>query len=128
MREVAAGVLASAVLPVKRIASGADITYHTRGLLEACRDANVTTHVPQNTNRVSSSAIDERTTRHAGYAVSERMRKWVEWRFCLGKPIGLMRQVIARVLDEVDQLLAPRMAADNLPRLRSLAQLRQRCA
>jgi hypothetical protein len=48
--------------------------------------------------------------------------------FGWGKLIGLMRQVMVRGLDKADQLLTLTMAAYNLTRLRSLAQLRPQCA
>jgi hypothetical protein len=56
---------------------GADKGYDTRGFVEVLRSLGVTPHVAQNiTNR--SSAIDGRTTRHAGYRVSQQKRKLIE--------------------------------------------------
>ena len=127
-REVAAVMLADVAQPGKRITVGADKAYDTRGFVKACRDTNVTPHVARNTNRLGGSAIDGRTTRHAGYAISQRKRKCIEQCFGWGKLIGPMRQVMVRGLDKVDQLLTLTMAAYNLTRLRSLAQLRLQCA
>jgi transposase len=127
-REVAAAMLADVALPGKRITVGADNAYDTRGFVKACRQNNVTPHVAQNTNRVRGSAIDGRTTRHEGFAVSQRKRKCIEQCFGWGKLIGPMRQVMVRGLDKVDQLLTLTMAVYNLTRLRSLAQLRPQCA
>jgi transposase len=56
---------------------GADNGYDTREFVATLRHLGVTPHVAQNTTR-RRSAIDERTTRHAGYAVSQRARKRVE--------------------------------------------------
>ena len=89
---------------------------------------SVTPCVAQNAARTGGSAIDDRTTRHAGYAHSQRKRKCIEQCFGWGKLIGPMRQVMVRGLDKVDQLLTLTMAAYNLTRLRTLAELRPRCA
>ena len=56
---------------------GADKGYDTRGFVAALRSLRLTPHVAQNTSR-RASAIDDRTTRHAGYAVSQQKRKRVE--------------------------------------------------
>ena len=61
----------------RRVTLGGDKNYDTRDHADALRSLNVTPHVAQNdTNR--KSAIDGRTTRHPGYAVSMRKRKRVE--------------------------------------------------
>jgi len=57
---------------------GADKGYDTKGFISMLRDRKVTPHVAQNTKRRGGSAIDGRTTRHGGYAVSQRIRKRVE--------------------------------------------------
>jgi hypothetical protein len=80
--------------------------------------------VARNTGRTGGSAIDGRTTRHAGYAVSQRKRKCIEQCFGWGKVIGPIRQVTLQGLDKVDHVLTLTMAAYNLKRLRGLAQLR----
>jgi transposase len=107
-RDVAAQMLADVVTPGRRITVGADKAYDTR--------------------RIGGSAIDARTTRHLGYAISQRKRKRIEQCFGWGKLIGPMRQVMVQGLDKVDQLLTLTMAAYNLTRLRSLAQLRPQAA
>jgi len=127
-REVAVQMLAEVAKPGKRVTVGADKAYDTRGFVQACRELNVTPHVAQNTKRSGGSAIDGRTTRHPGYAVSQRKRKCIEQCFGWGKLIGPMRQVMVHGLDKVDQLLTLTMAAYNLTRLRSLAKLRPQCA
>ena len=127
-RDIAAQMLADVAGPGKRVAVGADKAYDTKGFVKACRDILVTPHVAQNMNRTGGSAIDGRTTRHAGYEVSQRKRKCIEQCFGWGKVIGPIRQVMVQGLDWVDQLLTLTMAAYNLTRLRTLAQLRPRCA
>jgi hypothetical protein len=127
-REVAAQMLADAARPGQRVTVGADKAYDTQGFVKACREMNVTPHVAQNTARAGGSAIDGRTTRHAGYEISQRKRKCIEQCFGWGKVIGPIRQVMVRGLNKVDQLLTLTMAAYNLTRLRSLAPLRPECA
>ena len=56
---------------------GADKAYDARACVASMRDYGVTPHVAQNTNR-RRSAIDRRTTRHPGYAKSQRIRKRIE--------------------------------------------------
>ena len=60
---------------------GADKNYDTRGFVAACREQGVTPHVAQNTARPGGSAIDGRTTRHAGYGISQVIRKLIETHF-----------------------------------------------
>jgi transposase len=127
-REVAAQMLADVAGPGKRVTVGADKAYDTKSFVKACREIHVTPHVAQNINRNGGSAIDGRSTRHPGYAVSQRKRKRIEQCFGWGKLIGPIRQVMVRGLDKVDQLLTLTMAAYNLTRLRTLAQLRPQCA
>jgi IS5 family transposase len=122
-RDVAAEMLADVAKPGKTITVGADKAYDTKGFVKACRDRGVTPHVAQNTERRGGSAIDARTTRHAGYEASQRRRKCIEQCFGWGKTIGSIRQVMIRGLDKVDQLLTLTMAAYNLTRMRRLAQL-----
>jgi transposase len=127
-RDVAAQMLAYVAGPDTRVTVGADKAYDTKGFVKACREINVTPHVAQNLNRSGGSAIDGRTTRHVGYEVSQRKRKCIEQCFGWGKLIGPIRQVMVQGLDKVDQLLTLTMAAYNLTRLRTLAQLRPQSA
>jgi IS5 family transposase len=57
---------------------GADKGYDTKGFVAVLRGRKITPHVAQNTERRGGSAIDGRTTRHAGYGISQRIRKRVE--------------------------------------------------
>lgn len=127
-RAVATQMLGDVARPGKRVTVGADKAYDTKGFVKVCREIGVTPHVAQNTSRNGGSAIDGRTTRHAGYAVSQRKRKRIEQCFGWGKFIGPIRQVMVQGLDKVDQLLTLTMTAYNLTRLRNLAQPCPGCA
>jgi hypothetical protein len=71
---------------------GGDKNYDTHEHVAALRQLKVTPHVAQNTARPGGSAIDQRTTRHAGYALSQTKRKRVEEIFGWFKTIALMAQ------------------------------------
>jgi hypothetical protein len=62
------------------ITLGADKAYDTQDFVNELRSMNATPHVAQNTNG-RTSAIDGRTTRHIGYALSQRIRKRIEEAF-----------------------------------------------
>ena len=85
-----------------------------------CRHLNVTPHVAQNTSRSGGSAIDGRTTRHGGYAVSQRKRKRIEECFGWLKTIALMRKVRHRGIEKVGWVFTFAAAAYNLVRMRRL--------
>ena len=70
-----------------RITLGGDKNYDTRGFVAKCREMRVTPQVAQNT-KGRASAIDGRTTRHPGYAISQRVRKRVEEIFGWTKTVG----------------------------------------
>jgi transposase len=63
---------------VRRVTAGADKGYDTAEFVAECRHLGVTPHVARNTGRRGGSALDARTTRHPGYAVSQRKRKRIE--------------------------------------------------
>lgn len=71
---------------------GADKGYDVAEFVDDVRDLNVTPHVAQNTSK-RSSRIDERTTRHPGYATSQRRRKRVEEIFGWMKTVGGARKL-----------------------------------
>lgn len=80
-------------LPNKRAATvGADKAYDNRTFVGWCRGRRVTPHVAQNLNRQGGSAIDGRTTRSAGYAISQRLRMGVEEIFGWAKTVGNFRK------------------------------------
>ncbi len=72
-----------------RVTVGADKGYDTRDFVAECRNLQVTPHVAQNTKRRGGSAIDERTTRPAGYGISQKKRKRIEESFGWLKTIAL---------------------------------------
>jgi transposase len=99
---------------------GADKAYDRRAFVGAARAFGYTPHVAQNAHAFHPSAIDARTTRHAGYAVSQRRRKMVEEGFGWGKVVGLLRKLRHRGVERVDWVFTFTMAAYNLVRLRTL--------
>lgn len=103
----------------KRVTVGADRGYDTSGFVQALRDLKVTPHVAQHTNG-RSSAIDERTTRHEGYAVSQKKRKRVEEVFGWLKTIALLHQTKFRGPDKVGWMFTFAATAYNLVRMRNL--------
>jgi transposase len=102
-----------------RVTLGGDKNYDTRDCVKQLRQQQVTPHVAQN-NRNRSSAVDGRTTRHAGYAVSQRKRKRVEEIFGWMKTIGLMRKVRHRGRKLVQWMFTYTAAAYNLMRMGKL--------
>jgi transposase len=109
-------------LPGKhRITVGADKGYDTKEFVSESRRRNVTLHVAQNdSNR--ASAIDRRTTRHAGYVVSQRKRKRVEEIFGWLKTVGMLRKTRHRGVDRVGWMFTLGLAAYNLVRIRNLME------
>ena len=115
----AALLMAEAPPPGKRVTMGGDKAYDTREFVGELRGMNITPHVAQNTSN-RRSAVDERTTRHAGYEVSQRKRKRVEQSFGWMKMVGMLRKVKLRGIEKVGWLFTFTGAAYNLCRLRNL--------
>lgn len=103
----------------RRRTVAADKAYDTSDFVADCRAAGVTPHVAQHTNG-RRSAIDGRTTRHAGYAKSLRTRAWLETHFGWIKSAASLRQVKQRGLAKVEALFQLAMAASNLVRMPKL--------
>jgi transposase len=103
----------------KRLTLAGDKNYDTRDFVRVLRAMKVTPHVAQNTTH-RSSAIDARTTRHAGYALSQQKRKRVEQSFGWMKMIGMLRKVKLRGREKVGWLFTFAGAAYNLMRLQRL--------
>ena len=112
----------SAIPGEHRITVAGDKAYDTRGFTEQARALGVTPHVAQNLTRRGGSAIDARTTRHPGYAISQRMRKRIEECFGWAKGVGPMRKTKLRGVARVDFQFVLTMAAYNLVRLRGLLE------
>lgn len=106
-----------------RITLAADKAYDTADFVNELRSMNVTPHVAQNTSG-RSSAIDRRTTRHPGYAASQRVRKKIEEAFGWMKTIGGQAQTKVRGADRVGFGFVFSAAAYNLIRLPKLIEAR----
>jgi transposase len=104
----------------RRRTLGADKLYDTKEFVRACRELGVTPHVAQNITDKRGSAIDGRTTRHAGYKVSLRKRKLVEQGFGWDKTVGLLDKLRHRGKKLVAWVYTFTSAAYNLVRLRTL--------
>jgi len=115
----AALLMASQIPGTKLVTLGGDKNYDTRDFVDTLREMKITPHVAQNTT-CRTSAIDERTTRHKGYEISQQKRKRVEQSFGWMKMIGLLRKVKLRGLEKVSWWFTFVGAAYNLIRLRRL--------
>ena len=103
----------------RRLTLGADKAYDVHGFVDDLRDLNVTPHIAQNTTN-RSSAIDVRTTRHPGYAISQQKRKRTEEPFGWGKTIGGLARPMLRGLARLRFKFILTMAAYDLIRLPKL--------
>jgi transposase len=102
-----------------RATLGADKAYDAAGFVSGLRAQNVTPHVARNTTG-RRSAIDARTTRHPGYAASQRVRKRIEESFGWIKTVGGLRKTRHRGTARVGWLFMLTAAACNLVRLPKL--------
>ena len=101
------------------ITLGADKAYDAEDFVNELRSMNVTPHVAQNTSG-RSSAIDGRTTRHGGYAVSQRIRKRIEEAFGWIKTVAGQEKTRFRGRDRVAWAFTFAATAYNLVRLPKL--------
>ena len=106
---------------VHRITVAADKGYDTRDLVAGLRAMGATPHVAQHTTR-RRSAIDVRTTRHAGYAISQQKRKLVEQGFGWMKTVGGLRKLRHRGGPLVQWIFTFTAAAYNIVRMRRLLE------
>ena len=117
-REAAAAMVGN--LPAgQRITVGGDKLFDTQDFVAEMRRLGVTPHVAQNTNG-RRSAIDGRTTRHPGYALSQRSRKRLEEVFGWIKTIGGLRKTRHRGTARVGWMFTFTAAAYNLVRIPKL--------
>ena len=100
-----------------RISLGADRGYDTKDFVAGVRALKVTPHIAA---KDRGSAIDGRTTRHTGYAVSQRRRKLVEEPFGWMKTIGGLHKLRHRGKAKASAVSTFACAAYNLVRLRRL--------
>jgi transposase len=106
--------------PWRRRTLGADKGYDDPQFVALMRELDVAPHVTQNLARPGGSAIDGRTTRHDGYAMSQHARPRIEPAFGWLKTIAWMRKIKLRGLAKVDWLFVFASAAFNLIRLPKL--------
>ena len=98
----------------KRRTVGADKACDAADFAARLQEMGITPHVAR---KARGSAIEGRTTRHKGYALSLAYRKQIEEAFGWAKRIGGMSQTVYRGLDRVDARFTFTMAANNLARL-----------
>jgi transposase len=103
-----------------RVTVGGDKGFDTADFVRECRNLRMTPHVAQNLGRRGGSAIDGRTTQHAGYRISQKKRKRIEECFGWLKTIALLRKVRHRGTLKVDWMFTFACAAYNLVRMRNL--------
>ena len=105
----------------RRRTLGADKGYDRCGFPDTLRGLGWTPHVTPNLHRTRRrSAVDGRTTRHPGYAISQRQRKKVEEIYGWGKTIGLLRKLRHRGTARVGWVFTFTAAVYNLMRIRTL--------
>jgi transposase len=102
-----------------KISVGGDKGYDQRPFVEGLRGQSATPHVAQ---KVTGSAIDQRVTRHEGYAISQKKRKRVEEIFGWMKTVGMMRKTRHRGTQLVDWMFTFALAVYNLVRIRNLTE------
>jgi hypothetical protein len=98
---------------------GGDNGYDQRAFVECAREEGLTPHVAQKIE--THTAIDDRTTRHPGYAISQRGRERVEEVFGWMKTVGIMRIARHRGTCLVGWMFEFAVAAYHLVRMRNLA-------
>ena len=105
----------------RAITLGADKAYDAEDFVNELRSMTVTPHVAQNTSG-RSSAIDARTTRHGGYAISQRVRKRIEEAFGWIKTVARQEKTKFRGRGRVGWAFTFAAAAYNLVRLPKLME------
>jgi hypothetical protein len=103
-----------------RISVGADRGYDTRDFVAACRAMGVTPHVAQHQSARRRSALDERTTRHVGYAISQRIRMRIEQVFGWTRVYGGLRKTRLRGVERTQTAAYLVGTAYNLIRIVNL--------
>jgi transposase len=107
----------------RRRTVGADKLYDQQRFVEEARARNFTPHVAQNTTN-RRSAIDGRTTTHAGYSDSQQRRKLVEQSIGWKKTIGMLDKLRHRGHAKVDWIFTFAAGVYDLVRLRTLERAR----
>ncbi len=112
----AALAMVAAIPGWRRVTLGGDKGYDQKELIQEMREHQVTPHFA----RKQTSIIDQRTTRHPGYALSQRRRKRVEEIFGWLKTVGGLRKTRHRGVARVEWMFSFALAAYNLVRMRNL--------
>jgi transposase len=120
-RKSARAMLEIALPGSRRITLGADKGYDTAEFVAACRALKLTPHLARNESRAGGSALDRRTARHLGYAVSQKVRQRVEEIFGWMKTVGGLRRTRYRGLDRTQLHAYLVAAAYNLLRIARLS-------
>jgi IS5 family transposase len=105
----------------RRITLGVDRGYDTAEFVASCRTLQVISHLARNQSRAGGFALDRRTARHVGYAVSQRVRTRVEKIFGWMKTVGGLRRTRYRGLDRTQLHAYLVAAAYNLLRIARLS-------
>jgi IS5 family transposase len=122
--EAAVEMLTTLEPRARRRTVGADKGYDRAELVEGVRACNTTPHVAQNIHATRpESAVDDRTTRHPGYDVSQVKRKLIEESFGWCKSIGGLRKLHHRGHEKVSWIFTFANAAYNLVRIRTLIRV-----
>jgi transposase len=124
-REAAIHMITRRSPGLRRITLGADKGYDAASFVGDLRRMTVTPHIARNdaitkTGKRRRSAVDARTTRHEGYAVSQRVRKRIEEAFGWAKTVGGLAQTKLRGTKRVAFTFTFTMAAYNLIRMPKL--------
>ena len=124
-RETALAMIERTRKSGKRVTLGADKLYDAASFTGELRARRITPHVAINgtvskLGKVRKTLVDKRTTRHEGYAISQRIRKRIEEGFGWAKTIGGLAKLKVRGLARADAAFTFRMIAYNLIRLPKL--------
>jgi transposase len=109
----------------RRLTLGADKAYDVTAFVEDLRRRRVTPHIAIDghvrvTGKPRKTAIDGRTTRHPGYAISQRIRKRIEEPFGWVKTVAVLRKTRHRGVARVGWMFTIAMAAYNVIRIPKL--------
>ena len=115
-RDAAVSLIAD--LPQRRVTIGGDKGYDTHAFIDTLRHLKATPHIAR---KKTSRTLDARTTRHAGYDTSQRVRKRIEEVFGWMKTVGGLRKLRHRGGARVNWQFLFAAAAYNLVRMRTLA-------
>jgi transposase len=113
----AATTMAGRLAGRKRRTLGADKGYDAADFAKDLREMEITPHIA---GKKGGKSVDGRTTRHEGYAISQRKRKRVEEIFGWAKTVGLIRKAKVRGKSKIDWLFTMSIAVFNLVRMRNL--------